>query len=69
MASFSDLFKLGKEILKAETFVLHEAETRGADEGMYHAAVVCARAMSATATHSYEPFVDEMVHSFVFEHK
>lgn len=38
MASFSDLFKLGKEILKAETFVLHEAETRGADEG------VCVRA-------------------------
>ncbi len=33
MASFSDLFKLGKEILKTETFVLHEAETRGLDEG------------------------------------
>lgn len=26
--SFSDLFKLSKEVLKAETFVLHEAETR-----------------------------------------
>lgn len=40
MASFSDLFKLGKEILKAETFVLHEAETRGADEGMYGGVVL-----------------------------
>ena len=37
MTSFSDLFKLGKEVLKTETFVLHEAETRGADGG------VCAR--------------------------
>lgn len=34
MASFSDLFKLGKEVLKAETFVLHEAETRGVNEGV-----------------------------------
>ena len=29
MTSFSDLFKLGKEVLKTETFVLHEAQTRG----------------------------------------
>lgn len=34
MTSFSDLFKLGKEVLKTETFVLHEAETRGVDEGV-----------------------------------
>lgn len=26
--SFSDLFKLGREVLKTETFVLHEAQTR-----------------------------------------
>ncbi|CBJ49160.1 conserved unknown protein [Ectocarpus siliculosus] len=31
-SSFSDLFKLGKEVLKTETFVLHEGQTRG-DEG------------------------------------
>lgn len=29
MTSFSDLFKLGKEVLKTDTFVLHEAQTRG----------------------------------------
>lgn len=34
MTSFSDLFKLGKEVLKTEMFVLHEAETRGVDEGV-----------------------------------
>lgn len=34
MTSFSDLFKLGKEVLKTDTFVLHEAETRGVDEGV-----------------------------------
>lgn len=26
--SFSDIFKLGREILKTDTFVLHEAQTR-----------------------------------------
>lgn len=26
--SFSDLFKLGREVLKTETFVLHEAHAR-----------------------------------------
>lgn len=26
--SFSDLFKLGREVLKTETFVLHEGQTR-----------------------------------------
>lgn len=26
--SFSDLFKLGREVLRTETFVLHEAQTR-----------------------------------------
>lgn len=29
MTSFSDMFKLGKEVLKTDTFVLHEAQTRG----------------------------------------
>lgn len=29
MTSFSDLFKLGKEVLRTDTFVLHEAQTRG----------------------------------------
>lgn len=32
--SFSDLFKLGREVLKTETFVLHEAQTRGGSEGI-----------------------------------
>lgn len=33
MTSFSDLFKLGREVLKTDTFVLHEAKARGQSEG------------------------------------